>query len=64
MATYTVYVNAYFSDSVDVEAEDEQEAMDLAVTEFEQAYTVVCGMGLSWDNVEADFAELQDEEDE
>lgn len=64
MPSYTVYVNAEFSDSVEVEAESEDEARELAVAEFEQNYQVVSGYGLSWDNVYVDSVEEDDEDED
>jgi len=64
MATYVVQIGAYFSDTVEVEAEDEQEAMELAVEEFERDYSVVNQWGLPWDNVEAESADLLDGEED
>ncbi len=63
MATWTVEIEAYFSDSIDVEAETEEEALELGAEMFEAEYQVVNRFALSWDNVEAVSAE-QDEEEE
>lgn len=64
MATWTVQIEASFSDSIDVEADSEDEALEIAVDEFEANYTVVASYGLSWDNVEAVSAECEDEDGE
>lgn len=64
MATYEVQIEAYFSDTVEVEADSEDEAMALAVNEFESSYTVVNSWGLPWDNVEATSVECLDEDED
>lgn len=52
MPTYEVYVKYEIEDSIEVEAEDEYEAMDM-VSE-ESIYPVSeAGYRLSWDNFEA-----------
>lgn len=63
MPSYTVYVNAEFSDSIDVEAESEDEASELALEEFEANYMVVNSFALSWDNVYVDSVEEEELED-
>jgi hypothetical protein len=62
MTTYVVQIEASFSDTVEVEAEDENEAMELAVAEFESDYTVVNQYGLPWDDVQAVEANEMDED--
>jgi hypothetical protein len=61
MATYVVQIEASFSDTVEVEAEDENEAMELAVAEFESDYMVVNQYGLPWDDVQATSVEEFDD---
>jgi len=60
MTTFTVYLTGTFSDSVEVEAEDESEAQDLALAEFEENYLVVSDYSMPWDNVEVDSVEETD----
>lgn len=65
MATYTVYINAYFSDSVEVEAEDMDEAENLALAEFGDdwsAYTQSGGFTMPFDNIEVDYIDGGDDE--
>lgn len=63
MATYTVYINAYFSDSVEVEAEDMDEAENLALDEFDwSAYTQSGGFTMPFDNIEVDYIDGGDDE--
>lgn len=62
MPRYEVQIGAYFSDTVEVEADSEDEARGLAVAEFESDYTVVNTYGLPWDNVEAESATELDED--
>lgn len=64
MATWTVEIEASFSDTIDVEAETEEEALELGVAEFEYDYQVVNGFALSWDNVEAVSAEREEEDED
>ncbi len=64
MATWTVEIEASFSDTIDVEAETEEEALELGVAEFEADYMVVNSFALSWDNVEAVSAERDDEDED
>jgi hypothetical protein len=62
MPNYTVYFSAYFSDSVDIEAEDEQEAEDLAksaIADDWSAYTSSGGYTVPFDDVQIE--EIQEE---
>lgn len=63
MPSYTVYVNAEFSDSIEIEADSEEEAGELALEEFESNYMVVNSYALSWDNVYVDSVEEEVMED-
>ena len=67
MGTYTVYLEAYFSDSVEVEADSYNEAEDMARQEFENDYSVYSANGgytVSFDNFEISSVDEPDEEDE
>ena len=67
MGTYTVYINAYFSDSVEVEADSYDEAVDQASIEFGDdwsAYTQSGGFTMPFDNYEVDYVEEPEDEDE
>jgi len=67
MGTYTVYLEAYFSDSVEVEADSYNEAEDMARQEFENDYSVYSANGgytISFDNFEISSVDEPDEEDE
>lgn len=62
MPNYTVYFSAYFSDSVDIEAEDEQEAEDLAksaISDDWSAYTANGGYTVPFGDVTIE--EIQEE---
>jgi hypothetical protein len=63
MATWNVQVEASFSDMIEVEADSYDEACEAAVDEFESNYMVVNSFALPWDNVYADSA-TEEEEDE
>jgi hypothetical protein len=62
MATWVVQIEASFSDTVEVEADTWDEAMENAVREFESDYTVVNQYGLPWDDVQATEANEMDED--
>jgi hypothetical protein len=67
MGTYVVYVNAYFSDSFEVEANSYDEALNTASIEFSEnwsAYSANGGYTMPFDNYEIDSVEEPEDEDE
>jgi len=62
MPNYTVYFSAYFSDSVDIEADSEQEAEDQArsaISDDWSAYTSSGGYTVPFDDVQVE--EIQED---
>jgi hypothetical protein len=58
MTTWVVQIEASFSDTVEVEADTWNGAMEMAVDEFEANYMVINQFGLPWDDVQAVSAEV------
>lgn len=66
MATFDVTLTAYFSDSVQVEAEDLYEAQELAIKEFEDSWLPLSQTGgytHVWDYVNVEMVEELSNED-
>jgi hypothetical protein len=57
MTSYTVYFSAYLSDSIEVEADSEDEALDMARSEVESdwsAYSSAGGYTVPFNDIEID----------
>ena len=63
MATWVVQIEASFSDTVEVEADSYDEALQIAESEFYNEYQVINGFGLPWDDVQAVEATNMDEDE-